>query len=202
MYFLARNLMRLILWLFFRLKIRGEHHVPKKGGFILAGNHVSFLDPPVFSATCPRPIHFMAKDTLFRNPLFGAWIRSMHAFPLRRRAADLSALREAFKRLEKDGLLIFPEGTRRVDGTVGKGFAGVGFLARKSGLPVVPAYAFGTDRAMPKDAKGIRLVPIKVVFGKPIKFPQDKSVSDEDFSALVMEEIAILGSYQQSSTKH
>src|SRR5512135_2339302 len=121
-YFFARNLMRLLLHLFFRVKIYGASYFPKKGGFILAGNHVSFMDPPVFSATCPRPVHFMARDTLFHNPVFGAWIRSMHAFPLKRRAADLGAMREAFKRLEKDGLLIFPEGTRRLDGKVGRGF--------------------------------------------------------------------------------
>lgn len=193
MYFLARNLMRLILELFFRVRICGARHLPKKGGFILAGNHVSFLDPPVFSATCPRIVHFMARDTLFRNPLFGAWIRSMNAFPLKRRAGDLGAMREAFKRLKKDGLLIFPEGTRRIDGKVGRGLAGVGFLARKSGVPVVPAFVIGTDRAMPKNAHKIRLVPIKVVFGKPLYFPSDMSVSDEEFSSLVMREIAALG---------
>jgi 1-acyl-sn-glycerol-3-phosphate acyltransferase len=195
MYFLARNTSLWILRFFFRFKIQGLSHFPKKGGFILAGNHVSFLDPPVFSAASPRPLHFMARDTLFRHWLFGPFIHAANAFPVKRRAIDMGALREAFKRLKKDGLLIFPEGTRRVDGKVGKGFAGVGFLARKSGLPVVPAYVFGTDYAMPKNAKGIRFCQIRVVFGKPMTFPLGNGLSDEEFSALVMKEITALGSH-------
>ncbi|MGE5279285.1 MAG: lysophospholipid acyltransferase family protein, partial [Deltaproteobacteria bacterium] len=87
-YAISKFLCYVALRLFFRLRVRGRENFPSAGGFILAGNHVSFLDPVVFGAPCPRGLYYMARDTLFGRPFFGWFLRRIHAFPLKRRAAD------------------------------------------------------------------------------------------------------------------
>jgi 1-acyl-sn-glycerol-3-phosphate acyltransferase len=186
-------LFKIIFTYFLPAQIRGTENVPKKGGFIIAGNHASFLDPIVFGTACPRTLNYMARDTLFKRPVFGWILRHVNAFPLKRNAADIGAIKEALKRLkENQGLLLFPEGERRSDGKIGEGLEGVGFLARKSGVPVVPAYVEGTETVLPKGAKFIRRGRIKVVFGEPVTFQSDCPISDKDISQLVMEHIARL----------
>src|SRR5512135_2436997 len=192
-YWFSRSLCRLIFFIFFRLRIEGDRHFPRRGGFLLAGNHVSFLDPAVFGSACPNPLRYMARDTLFQRPLFGWYLRQIHAFPLRRNAADLGAIKEGFRWFKSgSGLLIFPEGTRQPDGKIGPAHAGVGFLARKSGVPVIPSYVHNTDKAMPKGSGRIRLARLQVIFGEPVTRPQDGSISDEAFAQEVMRRIESL----------
>ncbi len=192
-HWVCRNLVRLVLLVFFRLRIQGQEHVPAQGGFILAGNHVSYLDPLVFGAGCPRSLYYMARDTLFRRPFFAWFLHEIHAFPLKRRAADFEAIRKGLRYLaDGRGLLIFPEGTRQVGSRVGRAFAGVGFLARKAHAPVVPAYVSGTAKAMPKGSRRIRPVPLDVVFGPPIPAPTSQETTDVDHSRRVMEAILAL----------
>ena len=195
LHWICKNLAWLILRVFFRLRAEGREHIPRHGGFILAGNHVSYLDPLVFGSACPRALYYMARDTLFRRPLFAWFLRRIHAFPLKRRAADFEAIRKGLRFLEAgEGLLIFPEGTRQVGGRAGRAFAGVGFLARKAGVPVVPAYVSGSDKALPKATKKVRLSPIRVVYGPAIPPPAGEEVSDVDHSRRVMEAILALKS--------
>jgi len=193
LHWICKNLAHIILRVFFRLRIEGRAHIPSDGGFILAGNHVSFFDPVVFGCGTPRSLYYMARDTLFRRPLFGWFLRQIHAFPLKRRAADFEAVRRGLRYLEAgEGLLIFPEGTRQVGGRAGRAFSGVGFLARKARVPVVPAYVTGTDKVMPKGTKKVRLAPIRVVYGPPIPPPAGEGVTDVDHSRRVMEAILAL----------
>lgn len=194
-YFLSRRFCKIILILFFRLKIYGLENIPKSGGFIVAGNHVSYLDPPVFGSSCPRALGYMARDTLFKPPWFAWILHHSNVFPVRRGKADMGAIREAFRRLKDGtGLLIFPEGTRRTSHTVVTSDVepGVGFLARRSGVPVVPAYCDGTDRALPRGSKKVRFVPVRAIFGPPIIFPKDNSMTDEAFAIELMRRIALL----------
>ena len=156
----------------------------------MCGNHVSYLDPPVFGVACPRAMHFMARDTLFKKKNFAWILRQVNAFPLKRNAADIWALKEALRVLKAGrGLLLFPEGTRTVGGDLGKPQAGVGFLVRKSGVPVIPAYVEGSDRALPKQEKKFHFFrPIHVQIGKPF-YPDCKTLTDEEVSLHVMEKI-------------
>jgi 1-acyl-sn-glycerol-3-phosphate acyltransferase len=190
----CKNLAYVVLVLFFRLRVLGRAHIPARGGFILAGNHVSYLDPLVFGAGSPRALFYMARDTLFRKPLFGWFLRKIHAFPLKRNAADFEAIRKGLKHLDAGhGLLIFPEGTRADSEATGRPFAGVGFLARKANVPVVPAYVSGTKEAMPKGTKKIHLVRVCVHYGTPIPPPSGQgSDADAVFAQKVMEAIAVL----------
>lgn len=156
----------------------------------MAGNHVSYLDPPAFGVACPRGMHFMARDTLFKKKFFGRLLRSVHAFPLKRNAADVGALKEALRLLKSGtGLLLFPEGTRTVGGELGKPQAGVGFLVRKSGVPVIPAYIEGSNKALPKQEKKIHFFQsVEVRIGEPF-YPDTGKLTDEEISAKVMEKI-------------
>jgi len=195
MYVLGRFLSWVILKLFLRLAVSGREHIPASGGFILASNHASNIDPVALGVACTKPLHFMAKEELFRNRFFGRVLRSVHAFPLRRRGADISAIKEAIRRVRRgDGLLIFPEGTRSVDGKLNAPLEGVGFLAEKLNVPVVPAYVKGTERALPRGARFIRPCAISVTFGEPISI--ERRVAYSDVAIFVMEAIKRLSCQQ------
>jgi 1-acyl-sn-glycerol-3-phosphate acyltransferase len=193
MYEFAKFIFWVSLKLFFRFDVKGKENIPSVGGFILAGNHVSYLDPIVFGVACPLKLNYMARDTLFRNP-FAAWaLRHANVFPLKRNSADVGALKEALRRLKSGGgILLFPEGTRSVDGEVQEALQGVGFLARKSGVTVVPAFVKGTQNALPKGAKSLRPAPIEVIFGKPVVWTGGGSVSDRDITQTIMQHIVSL----------
>ena len=140
----------------FLLKVEGREHVPTAGPLILAANHTSFLDPPTVGASTRRPLYYLAKAELFRIPLFGALIRRVNARPVERGGNDAAALRLALRLLgEGKALLLFPEGTRGVEGGFGPAKAGTGMLALMSGAPVIPIYVRGTGVALPRG----RLVP-------------------------------------------
>jgi 1-acyl-sn-glycerol-3-phosphate acyltransferase len=157
--------------LLFRVEGRGTENVPKTGPVMVVTNHSSVLDPPVVGAIAPRPLHYLAKAELFRIPLFGRFIHALHARPIRRGAADPSALRAALRVLEAGGaLLVFPEATRQPEGRLGEARPGAGMLAVLSGAPVVPAYVSGTGRAWPRGRRLPRPARVRVHFGKPIHF--------------------------------
>lgn len=159
----------LLLKLFFGFTVSGQDEVPREGGFILATNHASNADPLVIGAASPKPLHFMAKDELFKNPFFAAVLLAVNAFPVRRGKGDIHAMREAMRRVRAGGgLLIFPEGGRSEDGRIGKGHEGIGFLAQKLNVPVVPAYISGTDKALPKGSTHLTPSRVTVRFGRKI----------------------------------
>ena len=155
----------------------------------MVSNHVSFLDPVILGVASPRKLNYMARDTLFRNPLFGGLLRSVGCFPLKRGSADRAALKQALKRLgEAKGLVLFPEGRRITRGNESvEPLAGVGFLAVKSKMPIIPAYLKGTSKAMPRGARFILPYKVSVYFGK--SFSVDSQMPYEDIARLVMQKI-------------
>jgi 1-acyl-sn-glycerol-3-phosphate acyltransferase len=183
----------LCLVLYLPTTVKGGKNIPKRGGFILACNHVSYLDPVIFGISCPRPLNYMARESLFENRLFGWLLARVNVFPIRRYSADIGAIKEALRRLKiGGGLLLFPEGTRSSDGRIGEGLEGVGFLARKSNSPVIPAFIKGTAEAMPKGAKFVKPARLTVVFGPAMRFPEDDCVSDKARTDEIMRQIALL----------
>ena len=107
--------------LFHGFAAEGLENIPKDGPFLLASNHLSFLDPPALGCLMPRNLHYFARDSLFKGPL-GMLIRALNSIPVNRSQLDLATLRTVLKVL-KDGhpLLVFPEGTRSEDGSLGEG---------------------------------------------------------------------------------
>jgi len=182
-------LLFLILKLFFRFQVKGREYIPKKGGFILASNHISYLDPMVLGVACPRLLNFMAKQDLFRNPLFSWLISTVGSFPVKRESVDISALKEAMQRLRNGkALLLFPEGRRgEVSAVTSQPQGGVGFLATKVNVTVVPAFIKGTEKALPKGAKFIRPSKISVYFGKQIQI--ERGMPYQDIAKLIMAKI-------------
>ncbi len=182
-----------LLVLLFRLKASGRDNLPA-GGCVVACNHISLLDPPVIGCSLPiaRRVHFMAKDELFKIPVFGWFITRMGAFPVRRGMSDRSAIREAI-RLLKSGETVgmFPEGTRSKTGQLGIPQPGMAMLAVKAGVPVVPAAIIGTNKLF---RDGCLFPPITVKFGRPIHLLAGRTDKEngEFLTNTVMAEIARL----------
>lgn len=164
---LAVALMRLL----FRLEVHGQEHVPPTGPVLLASNHVSVLDPPLVGGASPRVLHFMAKEELFRIPLFGRLITALNARPVKRDGSDSRALKTALRLLgEGRALLVFPEGTRGVEGRLASGKPGAGMLAVMSGAAVVPVHVSGSGRALPPGRMIPRPAKVRIRFGPPLHF--------------------------------
>ena len=169
------DIVRALLQLFFRLgyglEVRGLEHVPKAGPFLLASNHLSYLDPPLLGAACPRRLGFMARDTLFRQWLLGAFMRGVHVIPLQRGEGDLGAIRESVRRLHQgEAVAIFPEGGRQLSGVLGRARRGVGLIAVAAQVPIVPVLVQGTFQALPPDSRRLRPAKIRVAFGPKISY--------------------------------
>ncbi len=151
------------------LRVAGLEHITGRRPLVIAANHISVLDPPVLGAVVPFECTFFAKVELFRNPLFGALIRSLNAIPVRRGEADREALTRALAALRAGrSLVIFPEGTRDRTGRLREPKPGLGYFATQAGVPVVPVYISGTNRFRPTLARRPR---ISVAFGPPFAPP-------------------------------
>ena len=169
-YRIAWFVVSFVYGLFLRRKTYGAENVPKTGPVLIASNHLSYLDPPLVGTAVWRPAYFMAKEELFHSRLGGWFIRQLNAFPVQRGSADRASLKHSLDLLSQNKVFVmFPEGTRSETGELGEAEMGVGMIAYRSGAPVVPAYLWGTDRAMPRSG-GIHLAPIGIAFGKPLHF--------------------------------
>lgn len=182
-YKFARIIVKIILTPLFRIETIGLENIPKEGGIVLCSNHINNLDPPVVGITMKRPVIFMAKEELFNIPVLNKIIRLCHAFPVKRGKADREALRKGLETLREGKVLgVFPEGTRRKTGELGKGMSGVGFFALKSDAYVIPCAIIGTYKPFRKT---------KIVYGKPIPFDElrNKKTSAEEATELIMTHI-------------
>ena len=165
MQILAVFIVRLLL----SLKCHGIRNVPRRGGVLLVCTHQSHLDPMIYGANLPRQVSYFAKAELFENRHFSAFIRALHAFPVRRGEADVGAMKEAIRRLKAGcALVVFPEGTRSIDGSIKPLEAGVGLIARRAGVPVIPAIVDGSYKVLPKGARFPRPQKVAVMYGKPL----------------------------------
>ncbi|HPL82681.1 MAG TPA: lysophospholipid acyltransferase family protein [Candidatus Omnitrophota bacterium] len=185
-YRFSRFILLILSKLFFRIEFKGREFIPKKGGFILVANHTSYLDPVALGVACTRTLRFMAKDNLFSRHFLASWLKAVGVIPVKRDAADLSALKTAIKSGNLGmGLALFPEGTRRLkENAFINPEPGVGFLAAKLRLPIIPAYISGTYEALPKGAKSLNFSKIKVKFGEQINIERGKPY--HDIAAMIM----------------
>lgn len=143
---------RSLIEVFAVLEVEGWESIPE-GACLFASNHQSMVDPPLVGSCLPREIAFVARRSLFDNPIFGFVIRACHSIPLDRGQADVGAIRAALGALAAgQGLLIFPEGTRSPDGVIADAKAGAGLLACRSGAPVVPVRIRGARDVLPRGA--------------------------------------------------
>ena len=151
----------------FDLKVKGVKNIPRTGGAIIASNHQSLLDPVLIGVQVPRPFTYLAKSDLFVNPYLSWLIRSLYAFPVQQDRGEISAVREAIRRLQEGrALVLFPEGSRTVNGELLPLAPGIGLIARKADVPIVPCVIHGSFEAWPKGHKLFRPGKIRVHFGR------------------------------------
>lgn len=179
-------------------KVEGRQRVPLDGPVLICPNHFGTIDPPMVPAFLPRSDSWsMAKSEYFDKPLMRWIFTAYQAFPVVRHTADRAALRRSFEILKAGhALVIYPEGTRIDAGVLAQPEPGPGFIAQRTGCPVVPVGLLGTAQCLPKRARWPRRVPVSVTFGKPFVVLQRRAdgerVSHEDAADAIMLEIAQL----------
>ena len=179
----------IICKLFFHLKLIGRDAFPPKGKpFILASNHLSHLDPPVLSLLAPCKMGFIAKEELFSTKLTSTIFISLGAVPLSRNASDVKALRTSLNILKEKPIVIFPQGERTPNLDQFK--SGVGFLQKKTKLPVIAVRIYGTGDVLPRTAKWFRRGRITAIASRVTDIKD--SDSPEEITVKIMNKIKSL----------
>lgn len=197
-YELSRLICRLVFFFYFRWEVYGRENILGAKGGIIAVNHTSFLDPTLVGTPIPGEIYYMAKKELFENRLVGWYFRKLNAIPLDRDKPSITMLKKLINLVKEGNLvLMFPEGTRSTDGSLGKGRGGVGMLAAKSRATIYPCYIMGAGDALPKGGGFFRPRKIRITFGRPTRYDKlyDSTPSKqayEEISGSIMDEIAKL----------
>ena len=125
--------------IYYNFHIEGAENIPQDKALVLASNHRSYADPVLLTMPMKLPVTYMAKEELFKNKLFAAFITMLGAFPVKRGAGDMKVIEDSVAILRSNRhLVIFPEGTRSKDGKVGRGKTGVALIAARSGADVLP----------------------------------------------------------------
>lgn len=185
--FLVRSFVK--LW--FKVEVIGKENVPDKGGYIVASNHQSYWDPVLIAVFLKGKYCFMAKKELFRNKLFGWFITMLGAFPVERGSGDSAPLDEAVSRIKSGKIfVIFPEGTRSLNGKLGRGRSGVSVIAGMSGADLLP-YAIKYD-GRPKFRSKVSIRIGKLIPAEEIKISDTDRHQIKNTTNRIMEEIAAL----------
>jgi 1-acyl-sn-glycerol-3-phosphate acyltransferase len=173
LYRFCRTTARVVLERLFDLRVHGLEHVPARGPYIVAANHHNYLDGVVLGVAVPPPMAFLVMPRVWRaSPLHPAFHRWMGSIRLTLGRNDVGALRQALDALRAGRVLgIFPEGPFSVRGRLEAGLPGVGLLALRSGVPVVPAGIQGTYQALVGRRFHLpRPHPVRVRFGPARRF--------------------------------
>jgi 1-acyl-sn-glycerol-3-phosphate acyltransferase len=158
----------------YRPRGKGLDNIPSRGPFILAANHISFVDSLFMPLLCPRPVVFLGKADYFEKARTRWFFEGVNVIPVRREggSAGEAAINAGIQALRQGHVVgIYPEGTRSPDGRLYRGKTGVARMALEAQVPVIPVAIRGTDAVMPLDSKMPRLSGRVVVeFGKPLSF--------------------------------
>lgn len=187
LYCICRFFLLITYKVFFRYEVSGHENVPGEGGALITANHLSYLDPPLVGIALKRRATFMAQSGLFKIPLIGIFVNSF-SFPVDREQPKPSTIKEAVQRLKNGELIImFPEGTRSPGGESSSGKRGAVAIASMGKAPIIPALIEGTERALPRGARFVRPVKLKVTFGRPIT--KKEGESDREFQQRITQDL-------------
>ena len=169
-----------------QFKFKGQEHLPKKGGAILAMNHVGYLDFAIAgTAVLPigRYVRFMAKKSIFDNKLVGPLMRGMHHISVDRENGSPSfvAAMRALKQGELVG--IFPEATISKSWEIKDLKSGAVRLSQGGHVPIIPTVIWGSQRiwtkGLPKNFKR-KSIPIHISYGEPLYFAKNADVEKSE----------------------
>jgi 1-acyl-sn-glycerol-3-phosphate acyltransferase len=149
-----------------RLRVYGKERVPRSGGYVVAFNHLSWIDIPAYGWATPRPLYFLAKAEAHAVPVAGAYLRMFGSFAVRRGESDREAVRRMREVVRSGELLgIFAEGTRQRSGVPGAVQPGAAMVALNEDVPVICAAIHGSQ-----DWKIGNFHPVSIVWGEPMRF--------------------------------
>ncbi len=163
----------IVFKIIFRVEVINREKIPQKGPALLCANHNTFLDMFLLGYKLDRWIYWMAKEELFKNPIAGFLFKKLGAFSVKRGAADVGSIKNAYRLLEEGKIVgIFPQGTRRHAGGAGRVKSGAAMIAANAGVPIIPATVKGTYKLFSK---------MTVNFGDPfmISKHEDKLTKEE-----------------------
>ncbi len=192
-YWLTQIICGILARIFFRLKVEGRENLPRDGGFILAANHASGLDPLMIITAIPRYIRWVIIYEYY-DLWYLRWVLKQMRFI----RIGNSLPKEAFRALLQGEIIgIFPEGRRTWTGNLGPGRPGVAALARKTSSPVVPVGVLGTYACLPRTRKRLKIHPVTVRIGAPLFFPEpanreDNQRIDQENTQKIMQHIGEL----------
>jgi 1-acyl-sn-glycerol-3-phosphate acyltransferase len=170
-YWVGYHLSRLAGRLLFRFRVIHRERMIQSGPVILAMNHQSYLDPPLAGSTCDRAIYFLARRSLLDVPLLGRVLPKLNVIPVNQEGVDRTAIKAVIRVLQAgNGVLMFPEGSRTLDGTLQTAEPGLGLIIAKTLAPVVPMRIFGAHQALPRGGGKLRFCRITIVVGEPLHF--------------------------------
>jgi long-chain acyl-CoA synthetase len=200
-YILSLFLIKLLCRIYFRIEARGIEKIPEPP-FIITPNHSSYLDSFLLASVIPyrtmKDIYFQGASSFFRTPLMRWFAHTANVIPTDPDSSLLRALRTSAHVLRgKKNLCIFPEGGRTFTGEVMEFKKGVGILALKLGVRVVPVHIKGTFRSLPRGKRFPKPVKIHIAFGRPIKPAADETTDDpyKEFADRVREEVVRLNEF-------
>jgi len=154
-----------------RLEVTGLEQVPPEGPVVYMGNHQGNFDIHSLTRAIPRTFSWIAKEELFRVPLFGSAMRRAGYIPLDRSDGRkaLKSMRLAAERIAAGtSVVIFPEGTRTLDGSLLPFKRGAFLLAARAGVPIVPFTINGSMERNPRNRLELYPGTISVTFSAPI----------------------------------
>ena len=176
LYWLTRFLFGIFARIFFRLKVEGKENLPKEGGFILAANHASSLDPFIIIAAMPFYIRWLVIYEYYDQAYFKRLLKWMRFIRVKNNLP-----KEAFRALLRAEVIgLFPEGRRTWSGRLGPGRPGTAGLARRTSCPVIPVGILGSFAALARTSKHLSLHPITVRIGAPLFFSEPANKKDRD----------------------
>ena len=180
---------------FHSFRTSGADSLPP-GPLILAPNHASYLDPPATGCGLFRVTYYLARHTLFKPPIASWLLPSIGSIPVNQNSPGPSSLKNIFEVFKNKGtLVLFPEGQRTYDGNLRKAEPGIGMIAARANVPVVPVHIIGSREAMPRNGSWHPFRPIRVVYGQPMRFSGDPK-SREDFQKFADEIMSAISKLQ------
>ncbi len=193
------GIIRFVIWVVARVELKGYENIPPKGGFVLAVNHLGFLDAPLAYYALDNWNLFIPVAEKWAEYGILRWLgKHLNAIFVDRFNPDLRALREMMKRMEEgQTLVIAPEGTRARDEKMAQGKPGVAFLASRMGWPILPVAISGSeDRLVLGNLKRFKRTAIRLTAGKTFTLPpfpkENREEKLQEFTDEIMCRIAVM----------